>query len=341
MADRYGILPAATSSNTSSTGTWSETNGGATGASVPISTDSVKSGNLCVAGAAAVMVVDVALFCLNMDWTGATNTPRLSLVGNDLGIYDDLTFIAAMSVTGSFTWIKLTGTGTAEITTNGIDLDTGQNIYLRFEHSGGKVLLKDNLLAWTIVYLAGDLDTNSKTITASRVFDADPTNTGTLTLGSSTINITNGSGANEGWLQRGTITILANTATINVSGTGTGAFGNANYNGATFNFNGTAHTLSGSPTGIAGLNFKPSGVQTITATGTTLTFASMVRTGVGTLTIVNGTFVKTGGRVHIRNASISGSTAQGGASFYAGASVDNGGNSGWIFKDPPRGGAWK
>ena len=101
-ADRYAILPASTTSNWNSTGTWSATSGGATGASVPTSADAVFVDALSVAGAAAKLQVVGACSALSMDWTGATNTPDFLWNANAyLQMYGNVTFIAAMTMTGT------------------------------------------------------------------------------------------------------------------------------------------------------------------------------------------------------------------------------------------------
>lgn len=322
MADRYAELPTG-NSNWSSVNTWKATTGGATGASVPISTDNVYvNADSCDAG--ATLTVDATASCLDFLWTGATNTPTLAHSAT-LDIYGSYIGIAGMVKSGSSitTFIP---TSSRQTITSGTSWTSPIRFGTTTAPGSSWILLDAFTSSSSIQQSRYTFDTNGQTVTVAN-FYIDGASTKILTLGSSVVNT-------AAWDYSGSaLTLTANTATINVSGTGAGAFGDANYNGATFNFNGTAHTLSGSPTGIAGLNFKPAGAQTITATGATLSVGSMTRTGTGLITIVNGTFVKIGGGIiKLYNASISGSTATPRNTWFAtGNSVNGGSNSGWNF----------
>jgi len=118
MADRYAALPAATTTPWNNTATWKATTLGATGASIPASADNVFVDANSVAGAAAILSVDATANCLNMDWTGATNTPTLAGTVA-ISIYGSRTYIAAMiiSYTGAVTYKPAVAT-TAVLTGN-------------------------------------------------------------------------------------------------------------------------------------------------------------------------------------------------------------------------------
>ena len=326
MSNRYAELPTG-NSNWSSINTWKATTDGATGASVPISTDNVYvNADSCDTG--ATLTVNAAVNCLDMDWTGATNTPTLAGTW-DINIYGNLTLIAAMNFTNTEN-LNFVANGTVKtITTNGLSLTTLASILIGLDSTTTDT--------WTII---GTLNLGSAQVVVR---------SGNLTLGTSTIN----SGA---FRRSGTIyplvvspdsavvnctsfnfsnttnlTWSANTATINVSGTGAFAGGSiTTYNN--INLNGTAHTITGNNT-FAALNFKPAGAQTITATGTTQTFATMSRTGTGRISIVGGTWVKTGGGVlSFGHLTITDSTASPANTLYAGGGgINGGGNTNWGF----------
>jgi hypothetical protein len=261
MADRFAILPAATTSNWSSTGTWSASSGGGTGASVPTSTDDVYVNADSVAGASAVLAVDAAANCLSKDWTGATNTPTLAFVASTLTIYGNVTIITNMVLSGNTNGAKaitLQGTNPQLLTTgNNSNLN-----YIVFNSNGSTITVSGDYNSSTTNALGltrGELDITTATINGKVLLIAGA-DAKTLTMGASLHNTEgiNYSGSN--------LTVTANTATINITGTGDCALGSANWNGASFNLNGTAHTVSGSPTGINVLNCKADQTQTITVT---------------------------------------------------------------------------
>ena len=118
MADRYAALPAATTTPWNNTATWKATTLGATGASIPTSSDNVFVDVNSVAGADAILTISATANCLNMDWTGATNTPTLAGTVA-ISIYGSRTYIAAMiiSYTGAVTYKPAVAT-TAVLTGN-------------------------------------------------------------------------------------------------------------------------------------------------------------------------------------------------------------------------------
>ncbi len=266
---RYAILPAATTSLWSANTTWSATSGGATGASIPTNADEVIIDAASVAGADAVLSVDATAYCLSMDWTGATNTPTLAGSGT-LNIYGNFTTIAAMvwNKTGNMAF-----KGATNITTNGLSITTV--IYIT-----GNVVLLDNASLGSFYPQSGTLDTNGKTISCAIFGDGGATTATTITLGASVINCTallfTGTGVK---------TVTANTAQINISGTGACDLGDVDWNGASFNLTGTAHTVSGSPTGIDEFNFVPTGgTQTATiSAGAGISAVTMTETGTVTI----------------------------------------------------------
>lgn len=269
---RYAILPADTTSLWSANTTWSASSGGATGASIPTNADEVYVDGASVAGAGAILLVDATAYCLSMDWTGALNTPTLA-GSQQISIYGDLTLINNMNWTQSNN-VNVAGAANVSWTFAGKTLP-----YLVSATSfTGKLTFVDALtLSFYMTWNAGTLDTNGQTFTLTG-FMVLGTNTKTLTIGNSTINCQYVENTASG---AGIPMFTANTATINVSGTGAVALGNANWNGASFNLTGTAHTVSGSPTGIA--TFTRTGTATKTDT---VTFTSGANLTCGTFAMI-------------------------------------------------------
>jgi hypothetical protein len=251
--DRYWVNDGGNWDNTSH---WSTTSGNTTGgASVPTSAESVHFDNLSFTMPNQTVIVNVTANCLNMDWTGATNSPTLA-GSSDYNVYGNLTFIAAMTYSHSGN-INMSGSGAQSITTNALAITTPTSLTI-VGTVAQVVTLQDNLNlgAKTIYVNQMTFDVNGKTVTA-RNFLANTANAKTITLGAATINLSNTwDMANGG----GAVTLTANTATINISGTG--AFtGNSLTTYNSVNLNGTAHSVTSS---FSCVNFTRNGTATKT-----------------------------------------------------------------------------
>lgn len=252
---------------------WSSTNDGTGGdyATPPNPTNNVFFASTAFTGAGQVVTVDAAASCLAMDWTGATNTPTLA-GSSALTIYGDLTFIAAMVQTYSGTLSLLSTSASAKFTTALPLSCTVKN------NSTGQYTMQDALVTTGgFQWYGTHLTTGNFNITCASFLGYSQFRAVTFTLGSSIINCTAFT-----ITVTDTFTVDVNTSTINVTGTGAVALGNANYDGADFNLNGTAHTVSGSPTGIAVLtrNGTAANTNSITLTsGTTLTCTTFAMIG--------------------------------------------------------------
>lgn len=326
--DRYFIGPAG-NSNWTNTATWSSTADGlTTPASVPTNADNVYPATTIQAG--ATLTVDAAASCLDMDWTGAVNSPTLA--GTEgLNIYGSATFIAVMTLTytGNPTFAAV-ATGKT-ITMNGIAW--GASVY--FNGNGGGWTLQDDFSVGgnTINLYRTTLNTNGKTVTCN-TFRTQGAAAKTLTLGSSIVNCTEWDMVSGG----GIATLTANTSTIKVSSTGAFVGGGiATYN--ELQLLGSAHTISGSNT-FAALTLPAGTTQTITFTdGTDQTVTTATLSGsAGNVHTLQGSGVggwkisQGAGTVTADFISISRSTAEGGATFNAvGSSVNGGNNVGWNF----------
>lgn len=154
--------------------------------------------------------------CRDMDWTGATNNPKIS--GNvGIRIYGSFTLITAMQ------W-NLQGTVTFESTTPGKTITTkGKTMAgLSFSGQGGGWTLMDPLnINGHISLSAGAFSTNDQDIFCRSIWSSS-TAVRTLTLGSSTITCNSNSTVPMN-LHSTNLTLNAGTSTIKISST---TFGN-------------------------------------------------------------------------------------------------------------------
>ncbi len=330
MANRYFKL-AAGNNNWSAVGTWCTlADGSDPGASVPTSADNVYPSTSIAAG--ATLTVDAAANCLDMDWTGATNTPAFTDPGFfPLSSYGSITFISAMTVSSFLGNLNFWGTGIGNtLTTAGKTFGAGVIV-----RDVGTLTLQDDLtILSTLFVLAGVLVTNNKTVSCQTFGDNASATAKTATLGSSIISCSAWS-----FTGAGALTLTANTATSNISGAFAGGSATT-YNNV--NLNGTAHTISGSNT-IKLFGWKPTGNQALTFTdGTTQTVGNVYRTGTGIITLAG---TGAGGwaitkqdkqRIVLNKMSISRSTVLPLYAWYATAPFTNGGNNvNWMFGNPP------
>uniref|UniRef100_A0A6M3JAK0 Uncharacterized protein n=1 Tax=viral metagenome TaxID=1070528 RepID=A0A6M3JAK0_9ZZZZ len=322
MADLYWV---AGTGNWTTAASWSDVSGGSgTASAAPVETTNVHFDvNSFPAGGTAT--VNATAECLDMDWTGATNTPTLT-VSSAVSVYGSVTFIAAMVMTGAQN-VSFWGTGKT-ITTNGLTITVGLII-----RDGASITLSDN---YTTTGAGGDiltygatLNTNGKTVSCNQFYGNATAKT--VTLGASSITC-------KSWdFSAGGLTLTANNATINVTGTGTFAGGAVTtYNN--INLNGTAHTLSGDWTCNL-LRLKPATVQTITGTaGQVITVRCLdipshgknviTLTGAGAWTIQGNRGYFEGDYLNLTNVVVGWKYL-----YYAGDhSTDGGGNTNWIFR---------
>jgi hypothetical protein len=312
---------------------YSATSGGVANASVPDSTTNVYPDLKAFTAAGQAFNIAATLSCLTMNWTGALYSPTLS-GASTLGMYGNVILISTLQVTATGLWRILASGITQTFTSNGVSLATVTGLDCA---NSPTVSLQDALnLGSGYLSIRGGVTfvSNGNTITCGSFFTYD--NALTVTLGASIINCT-------AWTMYAANTLTANTATINVSGTG--AFiGGSKTVYKIVNLNGTAHTISGDNT-FAALNFNPAGAQTITWTdGSTQTYGAMTRTGTGQITwqgsaAAGYNLAKTGsGLVVMSKMTISRAAATPANKHFArNASVDGGNNTGITFNEPPNG----
>lgn len=272
-------LTIGTAANWNTVNSWSAASGGACGASVPTSADNVYFNANSYTAASQVLTVDAAGYCLNMDWTGATNNPSISGT-QPLNVYGNMTTIATMTWS-HYGFVYFKGAAGQLLTTNGLSLSCN----IDKATTATTLTLADALTCARVYVESGTLDTAGFTVTASTSFNTSGAAAKTITLGASIVNcgLWNMSGA-------GTITLTANTASIRV--TGTGAFvGGGLTTYYEVQLNGSTHTISGSNT-FAALTLPAATTQTITFTaGTrqTITTATLSGDATHTHTLKSGT----------------------------------------------------
>jgi len=332
MANRFWVD--GTGNWSDNTNHWSATTGGDPNASKPTSADSVYFDANSFDGASQTVTVDEIASCLDMDWTGATNTPTLGGTFQ-LIIYGSLTFIAAMLFTKSGS-LYFSPAGSVTVTVAGHELSSLSFVVMQ---GVGIVTLQDDFDSTGNDFhqVAGTVDTNGNTFTCGAM-NQSYAGARTLTLGASVINCTS-------WLYSGSnLTLNANTSIIKVTGTGVFAGGGLIYNNV--ELNGTAHTISGSNT-FNTLKIGRTSAVTITGTAATTQTVRHLQLGntinVVTLASTGAVWTLTGnvGFFGENYMDISDVTAGYPQIYYAGRnSTDGGSTANWIFNNPPRSAMW-
>ena len=317
MADRY--LKA--TGNWADNNTWSATDGGAAGATFPITGDNVY---ITANGNGLTLTIAATAYCANFICSGATTVTLAG--GSDFVMTGNCTLLSSMTMTynGSLSFRPVSSTSL--LTTNGLTLPC----YINVDTATGILQLQDTLtLAYSLGTALGTINTNGKTVSCNRVLISD---TGNIILGASTITLTG-----SYWSFSGTGSVTANTSTIIVSAAQNFTGGGQIYN--IVNLNGATHTIADSST-FAQLGLTRAGVQTITFTdGTTQTVTNLVRdSGVAVKTLAGSStagwaITKSGsGYVRADYVSVSRSTGSPTNAFRGTINSTNGGNnSGWLF----------
>lgn len=322
---------------------WANASGGVAGSGhVPLAQDNANFDlNSFTIGGQIVTLVDEYRIG-NIISTGVLNAPQFGDgTAKDVQCYGSVTNgVATWSLSTSA--IKFYERAANTITTSGVTMpaieigsSTGHGV-------GGTITLQDVYISSsTITLYRGTLDLNDQNATATKFVSTTNTYTRTLTMGSGTFTL-NVTDASDKWdidvtnltVNRETSTILLTNSTANGQGFDGGSLiynnvtiaGTGNYT-LTFNSACTINILTIT---------RSSAAKTIAGNVTlTITDLSIPVSGVTVVTITNTDFTKTTGTVSSDYLTISGSTAAGGAAFYAGThSTDSGGNAGWSFTAP-------
>lgn len=331
MANRYFIGTGARNWNDSAN--WSETSGGAGGASVPTSADAVI---LDANSGTGTIILDADFNCLSFDASalGAVLTIAGSVfVFNCYGSFTGNTNLT-FNLTGT-SYFYSRGTGT--ITQGGATL-TWNRWYI--DGSGITVTNWDNFnIGSAVIYHTnGTWNINGKTISCSQLTNGAGTKT--LTYGSGTINTA------IYYLFPTGLTLNKDTGTINISGPYPQSFaGKDHYNvnitsagtttitDSSVTFNNLTRTGGGVVTDLLGFRGSITVTGTLTLTGNNATnYRLLVASNtIGTARTItcNGSIVAE--NVDFRDIVVAGTAAPFDASAIPGGSGDCGGNSGITF----------
>jgi hypothetical protein len=277
--DRYWI---GGTGNWSDTAHWATSSGNVTGgSSLPTSEANVHFDANSFTAPGQVVTISATANCLNMDWTGALNTPTLAFNSN-LDAYGNVTFILAMATSRDATSRALSLYGTGKVLTgNGVSLSPVVTI------RNNTTLGSDLICAYTLILAAGTFDSSNYNITAYTMTDGGSASAKTLTLGTSIITLTRTDISGGWYFPSSGLTLTDSTHVINIPGSGAfsgGTLVSGSY--GTVNLNGTAHTVSGSNTFV---NLTRTGTATKTDT-LTLT-AGTTQTVTGTCALIGNSAV--------------------------------------------------
>lgn len=340
MADRYWVGGTG-SWDASDTTHWSASSGGASGASVPTSSDNVFF-NSASNGASYTCTITASANCNDLSLAHPSVGSFTFAGSSDLSIYGSLTSAnISRSYTGTITF-RATSTGKT-ITSNG-ELYSSPFV---FDGVGGGWTLQDNLSIGstrTLTLTNGSLDINGKTLTASALSSSN-SNVRTLTLGAATLNL--GSSATPWTLATSTnLTFSGASATINLTGSGPDfrgggqTYGTVTFTGASqkriFEAN-TFGTLT-----ITGTATKTNSVELWANQTVSGTFTASGNSSINRLWVLSGTTgtarTITAATVTTSNSDWEDITGAGAASWdlsaITGLSGDCGGNSGITFTSP-------
>jgi hypothetical protein len=322
VADGVIDITIGTAANTNTVNSCSAASGGQCGASIPTSADNLYGDSNSFTAGSQVLTVDAALNVLDLDFTGATNSPTLT-GANWLNIYGNTTLISAM--TFSVVHLDFLGAGTFQPA----GLVFASTVHFIIGSLVGTFELLGDLSTQLISVDTCTFDTGGYDITCTS-FETGGAGAKTITLGDSIINCTSWDMVTGG----GAVTLTANTATINCSGNFAGS--SLDYNGATVNLTGATSTVTGNNE-FATLGFTRAGVQTISFTdGTTQTVTALARDAGTSVKTLQGTstagwaIAAAGAATHLDYISLLYSAASPANKFYYGIGSTVGiGNSGW------------
>lgn len=161
---------------------------------------------------------------------------------------------------------------------------------VEFNGAGGSWILSDDLTlsdtnSSNLAFTKGTWNTNGKTVTCGN-FGSQNSNTRTLTLGASAINVTQANNSSAmNFITATNLTMTANTAIITISGNASA------FRSDTLNWNGTSIVITGTHSSTMNLNTNGCTLANLTITGTTQKIDSFTFSGNITIT---GTFTITG-----------------------------------------------
>ncbi len=183
--NRYWV--ATTGGNWSNTTSWSTSDGGASGATVPLAQDDVFFTANSITSTGRTITGDMPRKGRHVNFSAIANNPTLA-PNLDSTFYGNLTLGAMTADAAVINWV-LRGRGSQTLTTNGMRLGLGWRPQVA--SGGGTYTLQDNLTfapasgatSSSVTASAGTFDTNSKTVTVCQFTCTG----GTFNLGSSNI----------------------------------------------------------------------------------------------------------------------------------------------------------
>lgn len=340
--------------NWDSTGEWSTSSGGATGASVPLCHDNVIFDANSFSAGSQTVTANQPRLGYDINFTGVTNTPTIlftSSAGFTNSVYGDLTLVSGMNITpGALRTLDFSGSDAQTFTTGGI---ASIDIHIQTTKSTSSTLTLSGTFIQvtstrTFRLLEGNFDANNNNLTVGTF---STFGSSTLTMGSGTWTVL---GSSIAWSFSSLDTLFSNTSTIKFTDTTNAALtftgGNETYNNVWFS--------RGASTGSITINtsntfndFKDDGsaahsilfsagttqhVTTFSVSGTSGNLISIDSTTTGTHALVKDG----GGTISRDYLNIQHSVASPTNTWYAGAnSTDNQAvataGSGWIFTVPP------
>lgn len=327
---------------------WSISSGGAANGRRPLPQDDATFDNNSFSGAGQIVSMDVVRVGRTMDWSAYTEGQNPTLVMNsNVTTYGSWTLIAGMTLTGPVGSVTFEGRGAFTLTSAGKTLPVS---YVAFQQFGGTMTLQDAFSqTGTMFILNGTFNANNFNVTAF-VISITGTFVRTVTMGSGTWTA---SSTGTAWNATTTtnLTFNSNISTIlftDVSAsTKTFQGGGLTYYFFNITGGGTGAVITTGSNTFANLPQISGGTKTLQYTaGTTQTYTGGIGYGNGTNIITINTTTAAqhnlsmaSGIVSADYLNLTNSNATGGATWYAGAnSVDNGGNTGWIFTAAPGGG---
>lgn len=325
---------------------WAATSGGVGGEPVPTSADDVffdlNSGG----------IDQIDGVCRSLNTTGYA-PPDDSVFGSIADAGEKINIGDAsggsLTINDSLSWpieeINFVSNTTGNtITTNGKNLNSTD---FNFNGTGGVWTLQDDLRVHEIDLNRGSLDLNDKDV-ITRLFSASGSNVRSVSLGSGTMTLSDGSvGTTTVWNTSVTTNLTLNEETSTIKLTGLGSSSRIlvfSGGGETFyNFwndlNSGQARISGSNT-FNDIEISAGRTQQFTA-GTTTTVSSFTAVGtsgrritITSPTAASHTISDSSGTNDVEYCTISYSTAQGGATWnspYLDGNVNDGNNSGWDF----------
>ena len=342
MAFRYWVGGSGTW-NTTSTTNWSATSGGAAGASVPTSVDSVVFDTASAAGSYTV-TISGAVVCAVLNAARAVNlnsvTTTLATGSGSINAYNSLNITTVgVIITGNLNFVSTT---TSIIKTSGSTIAATTS----FNGVGGEWTLSDNSTFTNSVLLTnGTLKLNVYRLTAG-AFDSSNSNARTIDFGTSGVLQVTGAGSTAFNCATSTNLTVANAVGQDINMTSasakTFAGGSKTWPGI-WNIGGGALTITGSNTfnGTfeasvpAAYVFEAGSTQTFTGTlalrGTSVSGVTINSTVAGTQATLSQA---AGLGFDATYVTIKDSNATGGQTWNATNSIDSGNNTGWNITAP-------